>query len=238
MRKASQAVRALARSLVWPLIGLPRPGRVRMGDLARTEPISSAFGYDRGTPIDRYYIENFLEARRSDIRGRALEVGETVYSRRFGSGVTAQDVLHVRDHPDATIVGDLALPGTLPPDSFDCIVLTQTLHLIYDMRSAVAGLHRALRPGGVALVTVPGVSSIDRGEWGESWCWSLTGQSASRLFGEAFGVDNVEVEVYGNVYAATSFLHGLAVEDVEQAWLNRTDPSYPVTVAIRAVRAV
>lgn len=238
MRKASQAVRALARSLVWPLVGRPRPGRVRMGDLARTRPISSAFGYDRGTPIDRHYIENFLVAHRDAIRGRVLEVGETVYSRRFGSGVTAQDVLHVRDHPEATIVGDLARPGTLPADSFDCIVLTQTLHLIYDMRSAVAELHRALRPGGLALVTVPGVSSVDRGEWDESWCWSLTGKSAHRLFSEAFGVDNVEVGVHGNVYAATCFLHGLAVEEVEQAWLDRSDPAYPVTVAIRAVRAV
>ena len=55
------------------------------------------------------------------------------------------------------------------------------------MPAAVAEMRRALKPGGVALVTVPGISQIDRGEWGESWYWSLTRASALRLFGDVFG---------------------------------------------------
>ena len=40
----------------------PRPmmGWVRFGSLRRLTPISRDYGYDRGKPIDRYYIESFL----------------------------------------------------------------------------------------------------------------------------------------------------------------------------------
>ncbi|WP_157082968.1 glycosyltransferase [Novosphingobium lentum] len=219
------------------LTDAPAPGRVNLGDLARINPISASFGFDRGTPIDRCYIEAFLVRHAGDIRGRALEIGDASYCTRFGTEVTRQDILHVSaDNPDATIVGDLSQPGLLPADAFDCMVLTQTLQFIYDMAGAVAEVHRALRPGGVLLATVPGITPIDRGIWGESCYWSLTGQSARRLFGEAFGAENVEVEVHGNAYAATCFLQGLALEEVNRDWLGQSDPAFPVIVTVRACR--
>lgn len=214
----------------------PALGAVRWGDLAAVQPVSDDFGFDRGTPIDRIYIGHFLQAHASDIAGRALEVGDDAYCRRFGGQrITQQDVLHVSaDNPVATIVGDLSQPGTLPAAAFDVLVLTQTLHLIYDMASAVAEMHRALKPGGVLLLTVPGISRIDRHEWGRQWFWALTPAAATRLFGDAFGADNVQVESHGNVYAATAFLQGLALEEVEAAKLQQHDPCFPVIVAVRA----
>lgn len=212
-------------------------GAVRLGDLDSTQPISSNFGFDRGSPIDRYYVERFLAEKAGDIRGRALEIGDASYCRRFGSGITQQDVLHVfAGNPEATIVGDIATPGTLPEAAFDCMVLTQTLHLIYDMQAALRLLHDALKPGGVLLLTVPGITPIDRYEWGDTWYWSLTRQSATRLFSDCFGPENVQVTVYGNVYAATCFINGLAQEEVKRAKLDVVDPSYPVIVAVRARR--
>lgn len=215
----------------------PQTGRVQMGDLNRTRPISRHFGYDRGTPIDRYYIEKFLSHHRLDISGRVLEVGDASYSRAFGSNISRQEVLHVRaDHPGATIVGDLSRSGTLPEAGLDCMILTQTLHLIYDAPAAVREIWRGLRPGGVALVTVPGVASVDRGEFADTWFWSLTPLAARRVFADVFGAENVEVEAFGNVYAATCFLQGLAVEDVEPSWLDKYDASYPMIVGVRARR--
>jgi SAM-dependent methyltransferase len=144
-------------------------------------------------------------------------------------------VLHVRDgNPRATIIGDLTDPAVLPESAFDCIVLTQTLHLIYDVHLAVASLYRALAPGGVVLVTAPGISQIDRGEWGSSWFWSFTTESISRLFNECFDADQVIVEHHGNVFAATTFLQGLAVEEVDASKLDPLDKSYQVIVAVRA----
>lgn len=230
-RLPSSAIQFLRR-----LRGVVPFGRFNFGDFGRTQPVSGQFGFDRGTPIDRHYIETFLTRQRADIRGRTLEIGDDSYTRQFGgSGVLQSDVLHVNaDNPHATIVGDLSVPDTLPQAAFDCLVLTQTLHLIYDMRAAVAEMHRALKPGGVVLLTVPGISQIDRGEWGSTWYWAITPVAAMRLFGEVFGPENIQVESHGNVYAATTFLQGLALEEVDRGKLNIDDPAYPVIVTVRA----
>jgi len=194
------------------------------------------FGYERGSPIDRVYIERFLSDHAEDIRGHVLEVGDDSYSRRFGGDrVTKQDVLHVHaDNPEATIVGDLAQPGTLPEATFDCIILTQTLHVIYDMHAAVRQIRQALRPGGVALVTVPGITPVRPGA-DHGWYWSLTEDALRRLLAEAFEAEKVTVSAAGNLFTATAFLHGAAVEDVPRTKFDPPDPAYPVTVAARAV---
>jgi SAM-dependent methyltransferase len=218
-------------------VGWPGWAETRLGDLKRTTPICDDFGYGRGTPVDRGYIEAFLGMHAGDIKGRALEVGDDAYCRRFGQ-VTQQDVLHIDpDAPQATIVGDLSRPGVLPAGAFDALVLTQTLHLIFDMSAAVREMHAALKPGGVVLLTVPGITRIDRGEWGKDWFWSLTQASARRLFEPVFGEGNVETVVYGNVYAATVFLQGLALEEVDRAMLDEVDPCYPVIIGVRARKA-
>ena len=155
-------------------------GRVGFGHLRRLTLVSRKFGYDRGQPIDRYYIENFLGCQAKDIKGRVLEIKDDTYSRRYGgSRVEVSDVLDIlEDNPWATVVADLTHAPHVPSDTFDCILCTQTLHLIYDVRSAISTLHRILKPGGVLLVTVPGISQIDQGA--PRWHWpSPASQSGS-----------------------------------------------------------
>jgi glycosyltransferase involved in cell wall biosynthesis/SAM-dependent methyltransferase len=213
----------------------PLLGRVRLGDFDRTSPISLDFGFDRGTPVDRYYVQAFLAAHSGDIRGRVLEVGDASYCRRFGTGIVQQDVLHFKaDNPGATIVGDPSVPGVLPKEAFDCLVITQTLHFIYDMHAAVAEMYRALKPDGVLLLTSPGITQVDRGDWGANWFWSMTAPAAKRMFAAVFGAGNVAVEARGNVYAAVCFLEGLALEEVDITKLEVLDPSYPVIITVRA----
>ena len=229
--------RKLLKRLIMPARRIRGRLAMSVGRVRSADPLCRGFGYSRGTPIDRYYIERFLEAHRADIRGRVLEIGDDSYSRRFGgNSVTHQDVLHVRsDEHRATIVGDLSEPGVLPKATFDCIILTQTLHLIFDAGAALQQVRDALRPGGVALITVPGVSSVDRGEWSQSWYWSFTSAALERLLSETFRPAAIEVSTHGNLFAATAFLHGAAVEEVSRGKLDRTDKSYPVTVSARAV---
>ncbi len=215
---------------------VPPRGRVRFGDLRRSSPISQCFGFDRGLPIDRFYIELFLARHAADIRGRVLEVGDDSYTRRFGGArVSRADVLHVSPgNPRATLVGDISKPGVLPDDAFDCIIFTQTLQLVFDFRAAIEHLYRALTPTGALLVTVPGISQIDRGEWGDSWFWSFTPAAMRRLFAAVFAPDDVMVERYGNVFAATAFLQGLALEEVNATELEPVDEAYPLVVGVRA----
>lgn len=212
---------------------------VDLGSLRRTTPISRHFGYDRGKPVDRHYIEDFLGRHAADIRGRVLEIGDNAYTVVFGGDrVTRSDVLHVDPAArGATIVGDLQEGGNLPSDAFDCVVLTQTLHLLFDLHAVVATLHRILKPGGILLVTAPGVSSVDSGEWGGSWMWSLTAASLSRLLSGPFAENDVGVTTYGNVLTAVAFLHGLAEDELRREDYGVTDPHYPVIVAGRAKKA-
>ena len=145
---------------------------VQFGDLRRLSPVDSGFGLGRGKPVDRHYIEDFLRRHSADIRGAVLEVGGDAYTREFGGDrVTSSDILHAdASNPRATLIADLADADEIASDSFDCFICTQTLTYVYDVAGAVATIHRILRPGGVLLVTVPGISQMspyDRDRWGE-----------------------------------------------------------------------
>lgn len=226
------------RRLIPLLSGKPPVGGVDFGDLRRLSPISRHFGYDRGTPIDRYYIEQFLHRHAGDIAGRVLEIGDASYTTRFGGErVTTKDVLHVdANNPHATFVGDLGNADHLPSNAFDCFIVTQTLQLVYDLRPALATIERILKPGGVLLATVPGVCQISTDEWADYWCWSFTPQSASRLLAEHFPAERIEVDACGNVLAAISFLQGMAFEELDTEELDHRDPSYPFLLALRATK--
>lgn len=211
---------------------------IDFGDLRRLVPVSREFGFDRGLPIDRYYIEKFLAAHADDIRGRVLEVGDDSYTRRFGAErVQVRDVLHVEaGNPAATLVGDLTTADHIPSETFDCFVLTQTLHLIYDVRRALRTIFRLLKPTGVLLATFPGISQTSIDQWAARWCWSLRVQSTARLFAEIFPPDHVQVRAYGNVLAAVAFLQGLAAAELTTDELEFHDPRYEVVIAARAVK--
>jgi len=216
-------------------------GEANLGSLRRIVPVSpSDFGGNRGQCIDRYYIEKFLTEHAADVRGRVLDFADDTYARRFGGNrITSVDVLHATEgNPQATIVADLAQGENLPTESYDCILCTQVLLLIYDLRAAVRTLHRILKPGGVVLVTVPGIQKITRGDMQVTGdYWRFTDASMRRLFEEIFPKENVQVQAFGNVLAAVAFLHGFAVEDLRPGDLDFHDPDFQVSIALRAVKA-
>ena len=221
--------------LQWPPVGT-----VRFGSFRRLTPISPIFAIDRGLPIERYYIEKFLAAHQEVIQGRVLEMGDDAYTRKFGGDrVIRSDVLSVVPTPQATIVADLTNADQIPDGTFDCIIFTQTLQMIYDMQAALQHLHRILKPGGILLLTSHGISKVGRrlgrDDWGEYW--RITTQSADRLFAETFAQGRIEVGSYGNVLAAICALHGLASEELSPGELDHVDPDYEVIVTVRAVKA-
>jgi Methyltransferase domain len=214
------------------------PVRERMG-LTAGEPVSRTFGFERGRPIDRYYIERFLSEHADDVGGRVLEVAESTYTECYGGAhVTSSEVLHAAPgNPHATLVGDLTTSDGIPEEGFDCIILTQTLPFIYDIQGAVRGVHRALGPGGVVLATLPGLSQtsrVDKAEWGDYW--RFTSDSARRLFGDVFGPEQIEVRAHGNVLAACAFLYGFAAEEMQRHELEARDEDYELLITVRARR--
>ena len=221
---------------------IPRSARRRLrrllrpaflGTARRTTPFSRHWGFDRGTPVDRYYIERFLEQHAADIRGRVLEVKDSGYTDRFGTAVTHRDVLDIdASNQNATIVADLTAADDVASNQFDCFILTQTLQMIYDTRAAIRHAHRLLRPGGRLLVTVPVVSRLTRPDF-----WRFTPAACSNLFGEMFGNANVAVAGHGNVLTNVAFLEGMAWQELNRRELEIDDEMFPLIVTVRAVKA-
>lgn len=217
---------------------IPAVGQVQAGDFARTTPFSNDFGFDRGGPVDRYYIENFLQKEAASIRGRVLEIGDNSYTMQYGGErVTESDILHIdTSNPRATFIADLSSAPQIPDNTFDCLVLTQTLQMIYDFRGALQTCYRILKPGGTLLLTAPGITPIDRGEWKETWYWSFTDKALHRLFTDTFLPGSFTIASFGNVYAASTYLYGMGLPEVGKENLDYYDPQFQVINAVRAVK--
>lgn len=208
-----------------------------LGTIRRLQPLSDHWGFERGTPIDRYYIERFLDQESSRIRGRVLEVADPGYTRRFGRDVARADVLDVdAANRAATFIADLAKADGLPGDAFDCFILTQTLQYVYDLESAIRHVRRVLRPGGAVLCTMPAVSRIGK-TYLDNEYWRFTTASAARLFGEVFGDESVEVRARGNVLTSVAFLMGMASEELSSRELESDDPFFPVVITVCASKS-
>lgn len=211
------------------------PGRrPRWGNLRRARPFSLHYGFDRGHPIDRFYIEGFLERIHDRITGDVLEVRTADYARRFGTVPLRQHVVDIdADNPEATIVGDLCDPGTLQAEAYDCVILTQTLHLLAVPDVALASLWRSLRPGGSLIVTVPCASCIIHElPTSDFWRWTPLGlQRFTERYCEGACVHS---EGAGNLVTMLGTFLGLAVEDMRDADLALGDPSFPVVACVAA----
>lgn len=215
----------------------PEVGHIKKGDFDRTTPFSVEFGYDRGGPIDRYYIENFLDKESSTISGVVLEIGDNEYTMRFGGDkVLKSEILHVNDHPNATIIGDLSNAPQIPSNYFDCIILTQTLHLVFDYDAVIETCYRILKPGGSLLLTVPGIAPIDYGSWGYSWYWSFNSLSIKLMLEKHFLPSNTVIESFGNVQVASSFLYGLGLPEMEKEVLDYNDHHMQVIVTAKVTK--
>lgn len=209
-------------------------------NLRSTKPISTVFGFDRGTPIDRYYIERFLRDHADYITGNILEIAEDTYTKKYGKNILHSDILHVDGtNKNATIIGDLTLHTHLPHGRYNNIICTQTLNFIFDSHAAIEGIYALLAPGGVALVTVAGlcqISRYDMDRWGDYW--RFTTLSIGKLFMDIFGEGNIEVLSYGNVLSAIALLEGITVEELTPRELDVPDEDYQITIGVIANKPV
>jgi SAM-dependent methyltransferase len=193
-------------------------------------PLSTRFGQDRGRPVDRVYIERFLAEHADDIRGRGVEIYEPTYLERFGSCAQV-DVLDADPAATrATIRGDLS---ALPADTFDVFICTQTLQAIADPLGALRQARAALRPGGVLLATVPGISQIRPGDAFPDHV-RYTSHGLRALAEQVF--PGVRVRAHGNLVTAAAFLYGLAEEELDPGAFATDDPAYELLITLRAQR--
>ena len=200
------------------------------------QPVSVVFGTDRGTPIDRVYIDDFLSNHAESITGDVLEIAENTYTLKFSRNLKQSHVLCVTaDCPAATIIGNLETGENIPENKFDCMIITQTFAFIYDVRSVVKNCHKALKPGGILLLTNPAlspVSTYDMERWGDFW--RFTPLSMKRLLEECFPKDQIEIKSYGNYYTVQAFMAGKAAEELNKSKMYPSAEIYPIVIAASA----
>ena len=209
-------------------------------DIGRLKPISNKFGFDRGIPVDRYYIDSFLDANKNFITGQIVEVSEKFYSEKYHSG--ENDIISILTYnqnlSELSIFCDLSKPETIPESYANCFICTQTLNFIYDIENSIYSCHKLLKRDGVFLGTVSGLSQIsnyDMERWGDYW--RFTTLSTQKLFEKYFGVGNVQVFTYGNLSASICLLQGISVNDLpNNDFLDEIDDRYQVIIGIKAFK--
>lgn len=204
---------------------------VRWGNLRRYEPISAKFGFDRGTPIDRYYLTQFVREWAHLIRGVVGEVSEPIYAALGGEAVSRLEVLDVDpSNPRATLFADLSVDGGLPGRHFDCLIVTQTLQYIRDPGAALRGLAAALKPGGSLILAVPALAPHDDIEDADGDYWRFWPAGLRTLIDRAAPNARFTIRSYGNVLSAMAFLYGISAEELRGSELDSHDARYPVVV--------
>lgn len=236
-RRVAGLVPPKARGIARAVVYHPTVRRVvirpRWGNMRRLQPFSSRYGFDRGTPIDRYYLDLFFRKHAACIRGRVLEVCNPEFSERFGRFIDTLDLVDIDPRNDAaTILADLAQAGSLPQEAFDCVILPQTLQYVEDVATALTNVWQSVAPGGTLLLSVPGISKIDH-HLEESDRWRILPAGLVRAVATRCPSAESEIESFGNVLTATAFLLGLAVEELRAEELAAHDPLFPVVSCAR-----
>ncbi len=194
-------------------------------------PVSKRFALERGTPIDRVYIESFLRANKDKIQGTVMEIADSRYTKMFGCNVEQSLMLHLNGWGKGVIKGSLETGEGLAANSVDCLICTQTIQFIYDIHSVIQSIHKLLKPGGAALVTahcLGQISLYDYHNWGEYW--RFTDQSMRKIFAECFDEGNISVQSWGNVKTAIAYQYGLCAEDLKKEDFKYHDEQFPVIV--------
>ena len=207
--------------------------------LTRTKwPLSDVYGFDRGTPIDRYYIEEFLQKYRRFITGWCLEILNANYTHTFGQEVTTADILDIdRTNQRATIHDDLRNLTKVADASYDCVILTQVLQFIDRPADALRETYRILKPGGTLLATVPAISRVDVRSGVDGDFWRFTAAGTRYLFQSIFDASRTTIEVYGNCPVGLGFWAGASVQEFSRRQLDYQDPNFPCVICIRATKA-
>jgi Methyltransferase domain len=208
------------------LRGLPIP---TWGNLRRTSPLSPNFGFDRGTPVDRFYLHRFLDANRSLITGRVLEVQVPSYTRAYGHAIEISNTVDVDSRFGATYTCDLANAPQISSDSYDCFLLPNTLQHVANLSAVLGTALRVVKPGGTILASVPALLPLIPDD-DDYWRFSPAGWR-STLASQWTGCD-VTVEGHGNCLAAAAAMYGIALEELSVDELSVHDPRYPVLVTI------
>lgn len=198
-----------------------------------TEPISRQFGTERGTPVDRYYIDEFLKNHSELICKDVLEIEDNIYTVRFGKDHVIRSIVMDVNAQDSNVSfnGNLETGEGIKEEIADCFILTQTLMYIFDLKNAAHNINRILKSGGTALITCSGISQNSIRCTDNYGCYfNFNKDVFVKMFQDETSLQVVETGSYGNVKTVSAHLNGLCCEDLAESDFRPNDKYYPLIV--------
>lgn len=240
LRQQYQQVKTSNHWTTWPLLRDLRTLRFR-----RLQPLGG--GRSSGLSIIRYYWADFLEQHQADIRGHALEIGETTTIQQYGGDrLTQVDALDLAAHtPEVKVVADLSRADHVPGDTYDCFVVQFTTAVIYDLDAFVYHAIRLLKPGGVLLINFWCVDfylhrGLDMGTGAPLYMyhWSTPIGIHNLLHNLGLSDSDYQMQVYGNLVARMAFLLNIPARELTAQERTHVDPGQPLLICARIVKPV
>ena len=202
---------------------------------SKIKRVSKKFGFDRGLPIDRFYIDKYLDKNLSkSTYQNGLEVGGVQYLEKFKvakkTALLHPEYLISEGHGDQALVVDLNKKfKNIGDEKFDLIIATNVLNFVEEPHLALNTFQELLVPGGLLIISVSAsmpISEFDKNRWGDFWRFSLQGL---RLILGKTDMD-FEIEYRGNFRATIAFLCGMATEECPEIDLLDLDDEFPITI--------
>lgn len=206
---------------------------VDFGDFHRYGPLCPDYGYTRGTPIDRYYLAQFVDEIREEVCGDVLEIGGLPgnVGRYDFVNATRYSVMDIDDSKGADFIGDAHDPCANRDESLDSIVAFNVLEHCSRPWIVVDNIYRWLKPKGRAFCMVPNVQRIHRVPMDY---WRILPDAFALLF-KRFRI--TRLTTYGNLLTSIAAFSGVAVEELYEKDLAQANPDYPVITCISAMKA-
>lgn len=212
----------------------PYPTKSRnidLGDLKRVTPLYDLRKGD-SSRIDAYYLKDFISQEVSKSGSKILFSGSNVYSDYLKQDKNINPD-NLPFEGEEKFLSNLV---NLPAESFDCIILIQILHMVYNLKTIIKTLNDLLKPNGVLYATFPGTC--------HHHCWEedftayrvFTRISLTKIFEENFISKSIKIKTYGNVLTAAALLHGVPAAELTFKELKTVDKQYPVIITVKAFK--
>ncbi|MBW4635650.1 MAG: class I SAM-dependent methyltransferase [Iphinoe sp. HA4291-MV1] len=224
----SQSVEDMAK------LGLLSPSidTLDLGDLRRRFPICPLFGFTRGTPIDRYYLDKFIGEIREQVAGNVLEVGGVLRNREVYQfyNATEYQTLDIFASSGVTLVGDVHDPETIRPESLDAVVIFNVLEHCHNPWVVVKNIYSWLKVGGQCFCMVPSAQKLHDvpGDY-----WRPLPDGMKQLFQD---FSQQKLHVYGNPLTVVASFMGISAEELSLQELDDFHPDYPVATCMIAMK--
>ena len=210
----------------------PAVNTLDWGDLKRRFPICHQFGFTRGTPVDRYYLDKFISEIRHQVVGSVLEIGGVLQNKEIYqlSLATEYQTLELVFRPGVTVVGDAHDSTVIMPESVDTILLFNVLEHCHNPWVVVQNIHSWLRVGGKCFCLVPNAQKLHSGP---KDYWRPLPDGMKQLFQD---FSEYNLHIYGNPLTVLASFMGVAAEELSTQDLDDFHPDYPVSTCIAALK--